>query len=75
MPERLDLRDLHVLRAKELRVKLVIGTNAHSAAQLEIIRFGVGVAHRGWCQAEHVVNTRSVGEIRAFLEQDREKRS
>ena len=75
MPERLDLRDIHVLRVKELGVKLVIGTDAHSAAQLEIIRFGVGVARWGWCQAEHILNTRSVGEIRTFLERGREKRS
>lgn len=71
MPERLDLKDIHVLRAKELGVKLAIGTDAHSAAQLELTRFGVGVARRGWCQAEHVLNTRSVGDIRAFLEQGR----
>lgn len=71
MPERLDLRDIHVLRAQELGVKFAIGTDAHSAAQLETIRFGVGVARRGWCQAEHVLNTRPLEEVQAFLGQGR----
>ena len=57
MPERLDLRDIHVLRARELGVKLVIGTDAHSVSQLDLMRFGVGVARRGWCEAGHVLNT------------------
>ena len=71
MPERLDLKDIHVMRAKELGVQLVIGTDAHSVAQLEAIRFGVEVARRGWCQAEHVLNTRPLEEVQAFLGQGR----
>jgi DNA polymerase (family 10) len=69
MPERLDLKDTHVMRAKELGVKLVIGTDAHSTAQLEAIRFGIGVARRGWCQMEHILNTRPVQEVLTFLKQ------
>jgi DNA polymerase (family 10) len=58
MPERMDLRDIHVLRARELGVKLIIGTDAHSIAQLDLVRFGVGIARRGWCRAEDILNTR-----------------
>jgi len=71
MPDRLDLKDIHVLRAKELGVKLVIGTDAHSVGQLDLMRFGVGVARRGWCEAGHILNTRSLREVEAFFEQDR----
>ncbi len=67
MPDRLDLKDIHVLRAKELGVKLVIGTDAHSVAQLDLIRFGVGVARRGWCEAKHILNTKGLSEVEAFL--------
>ena len=67
MPDRLDLKDTNVFRARELGVKLVISTDAHSASSLDFIRFGVGVARRGWCQREHILNTRSLGEIEAFL--------
>ena len=48
-------------------MKLAIGTDAHSVGQLETIRFGVAVARRGWCQAEHVLNTRPIEEVLAFL--------
>ncbi|MBI2849032.1 MAG: DNA polymerase/3'-5' exonuclease PolX [Chloroflexi bacterium] len=68
MPERLDLKDSHVRRAKEYGVILAINTDAHSVAHLDFMRFGVGVARRGWCQAKHVLNTRPLEEILAFLQ-------
>ena len=67
MPSRLDLKDIHAFRAKELGVKLIIATDAHSASQLDLIRFGVGVARRGWCEAKHILNARPLEEIEAFL--------
>jgi histidinol phosphatase-like PHP family hydrolase len=45
-PDRLDLKDAHARRAKELGVKLMINTDAHSADQLELVRFGVATARR-----------------------------
>ena len=57
MPHRLDLKDSHVFRARELGVKLIIGTDAHSVEHLNYVRFGVGVARRGWCEAQHILNT------------------
>lgn len=67
MPSRLDLKDIHVLRAKDLGVKLIIDTDAHSTSHLDLIRFGIGVARRGWCEAKHILNTRPLEEVEAFL--------
>ncbi len=67
MPSRLDLKDIHAYRARQLGVKLVINTDAHSTEHLEFMRFGVGVARRGWCQAQDIINTRPLGEIQTFL--------
>ena len=67
MPSRLDLKDIHVYRARELGVKLIMGTDAHSIAQMGFMRFGVGVARRGWCQAKDILNTRTAREMLAFL--------
>jgi DNA polymerase (family 10) len=67
MPDRLDLKDTHIYRARELGVKLVMGTDAHSTAQLSFMRFGVGIARRGWCRAEDVLNTRPLEEVLAFF--------
>ena len=67
MPSRLDLKDTHAYRAKELGVKLLINTDAHSTEHLDFMRFGVGVARRGWCEAEDILNTRPLEEVVAYL--------
>jgi len=67
MPSRLDLKDIHAYRARELGIKLMINTDSHRAGQLEMIRFGVGVARRGWCQAQDILNTRPLKEFIAYL--------
>jgi len=69
MPSRLDLKDIHTYRARELGVKLAINTDAHSTDQLRFMRFGVGVARRGWCQARDIVNTGALKEITRHLNQ------
>ena len=67
MPSRLDLKDVHIQRAKELGGKLVISTDAHSSEQLDHIRFGVGMARRGWCEPHHILNTRPLAELQRSL--------
>ena len=67
MPSRLDLKDIHAYRARELGVKLVINTDAHSTEHLQFMRFGIGVARRGWCQAQDILNTRPLDEIMTYL--------
>jgi len=62
-PSRLDLRDVHVRRAVELGVKLVISSDAHSVEGFDVLRFGVGTARRGWATAADVLNTLSVLEL------------
>jgi DNA polymerase (family 10) len=67
MPERLDLKDTHAFRARDLGLKLAIGSDAHSVAHLDFMRFGVGVARRAWCEPKHILNTLSVEELLAVL--------
>jgi DNA polymerase (family 10) len=66
-PNRLDFSDVHVHRAKELGVPVVISTDAHSPAGLENMRFGVDQARRGWLEAPDVLNTKSLKDFRAWL--------
>jgi DNA polymerase (family 10) len=61
------LRDIHAFRARELGVKLAIGTDAHSTAHLSLMRFGVGVARRAWCQPQHILNTLPLEELLVVL--------
>ena len=67
MPSRLDLKDIHAYRARELGVKLVINTDAHGTEHLGFMRFGIGVATRGWCQAHDILNTQPLDEVIAYL--------
>jgi DNA polymerase (family 10) len=67
MPSRLDLKDINIHRARELGVKLIMGTDAHSTAHLGFMRFGIGIARRGWCQPKDILNTRPLKEMLAFL--------
>jgi len=67
-PRRLDLNDVHVHRAKELGVPVVISTDAHSPQGLSDMRFGVDQARRGWLGATDVLNTLPLVELRAWLE-------
>jgi DNA polymerase (family 10) len=71
MPDRLDLKDTHAFRARELGVKLAIGTDAHSIAHLGLMRFGVGVARRAWCEPQHILNTLPLEELLAVLNRKR----
>lgn len=56
-PNRLDLRDDLVRRAKALEIKFIIDTDAHEVSQMDNMRFGVAVARRGWVTKADVVNS------------------
>lgn len=55
-PERLDLDDVHAMRARELGVTLVIDTDAHSTSDLDLIHYGVEQARRAWVEPKDVLN-------------------
>jgi DNA polymerase (family 10) len=59
-PSRMDLSDTHIKLARDLGVKLVIATDAHSTAHLDYMRLGVDQARRGWLEAGDVLNTRGL---------------
>jgi len=65
-PSRLDLRDVDARRAKEAGVKLTLGSDAHSVAQMEFLPLGVSVARRGWLEPEDVVNTWGLEKVLGF---------
>jgi len=62
-PVRLDLDDVHIRRAIEMGVKLAINSDAHSVGGLDVMRYGVATARRGWAEAKDVINTRPLEEL------------
>ena len=74
-PERLDLKDAHVHRARELGAALVISSDAHTVERLDAQRYGAAVARRGWCEAKHIVNSMPLPEFMRYLGLEKSARS
>jgi DNA polymerase (family 10) len=72
-PDRLDLNDLHLFRAREIGVKIAINTDAHSAEQLHFIRYGIDQARRGWLEKRHVLNAMARPQLEIWLKRRRQR--
>jgi DNA polymerase (family 10) len=67
-PDRLDLSDVYCKLARDMGVKIAISTDAHSTAEFDFMRFGVGQARRGWLEPRDVLNTRTWQQLRKLLQ-------
>ncbi|CUW27408.1 DNA polymerase/3'-5' exonuclease PolX [Streptomyces reticuli] len=70
-PDRLDLGDEDILRAREHGVRFAVNSDAHSVPHLAQLRYGVGTAQRGWLTGEDVINTWPLTRLRRFLRKGR----
>ncbi len=66
-PDRLDLPDDLILRAKRHGVKFAINTDTHSTVHLGHLRFGVAQAQRAWLTVDDVITAWPLTKLRAFL--------
>ncbi len=66
-PDRLDLSDENLMKAKERGLKVVISTDAHRVPDLGLMPYGVAQARRAWLEKGDVVNTLSGEEFLAAL--------
>ncbi|MGW1887085.1 DNA polymerase/3'-5' exonuclease PolX [Streptomyces sp. NPDC001970] len=66
-PERLDLCDEDILRAKRYGVKFAVNSDSHSVTHLPYMRYGVGTAQRGWLTKHDIINTWTLAKLRRFL--------
>lgn len=66
-PERLDLRDVHLRMAKHRGVKIVISTDSHATLHLQMMKYGVITARRGWLEKKDVINTLPLEQFLAAL--------
>lgn len=66
-PDRLDLRDEHVIRARRHGVRFAVDTDAHAPVHLPNLRFGVGTAQRGGVTKDDVINAWPLARLRRFL--------
>ncbi|MDH5284468.1 MAG: PHP domain-containing protein, partial [Gemmatimonadota bacterium] len=70
-PDRLDLDDVAVQGALGHGIRLAISTDAHAAAELRFMRWGVDQARRGWATDESVVNTQPLAGLLRLLHRSR----
>ncbi len=68
-PERLDLEAQYARRAVELGIPIAIDTDAHSAADMDNLRYGVMTARRGWVSAPAVLNTWTPEHLIEWMQQ------
>jgi DNA polymerase (family 10) len=70
-PERLDMKDEHILWARRYGVKFAVNTDSHAAVHLPFMRYGVATAQRGWLTRDDVINTWPLAKLRRFLRKGR----
>ena len=66
-PERLDLKDEHIRKAKEAGVKFSIDSDAHATSHFALLEFGIAQARRGWVETREVLNTFPVDKMLGLL--------
>lgn len=72
-PSRLDLDWRLVRRARDKGMKIPIDPDAHTLEGLDDMRYGIGIARKGWLSATDVLNTMEAGALLDFFKQQRTK--
>lgn len=70
-PKRLDLGDREARLALEHGCRLSINTDAHSTANLDLLRFGIDQARRAGARGGQVINTFKLPKLRRLLQRRR----
>jgi DNA polymerase (family 10) len=66
-PERLDLKDTNIRKVIQKGVKLVINTDSHHRDHLQLMRFGISQARRGWATKDNIINSWSMEKLLEFF--------
>jgi len=68
-PHRLDIDWRYIKYAKEKGVKLAICPDAHRVEGLQDVKYGVGIARKGWLEAKDVINTYDIDQVYEIFKQ------
>ena len=73
-PGHLDMDGAVARRAVDRGVAVVVDSDCHRAENLaRQMEFGVGTARRGWLEPRHVLNTKGLADVRAFVARKRNR--
>jgi DNA polymerase (family X) len=70
-PSRLDMDWRLVKRARDKGMKIPICPDAHIVAGLDVIRYGIGIARKGWLSASDVLNAMETEALLKFFKRKR----
>jgi DNA polymerase (family 10) len=70
-PDRLDVKDEHVLWARRHGVRFAIDSDSHAVKHLDVIPYGIATAQRGWLTREDVINAWPITKLTRFLRKGR----
>lgn len=59
-PYRLDMEPRWIREARKRKIKFVISVDAHSMNALRNVKYGIGIARRGWVRKAEVLNSLGV---------------
>ena len=66
-PNRLDLNDENIFRARKYGLKFSVDTDSHRTGHMDLLKYGVWTAKRGWLTKEDVINTMPLVKLRRFF--------
>ncbi len=66
-PHRLDLDWRFCKMAKKMGVNIAIEPDAHRVDGLQHVLYGLGIARKGWLEAQDIINTFTLSEIQDFF--------
>jgi DNA polymerase (family 10) len=72
-PSRLDLDWRLVRKARDKGIKIPLGPDAHTLAGIDNMRYGIGVARKGWLRASDVLNTFELQDVVKFFQKRRKR--
>ncbi len=66
-PSRLDLNDTSAAAAKDLKIPIVISTDAHAVTGFDVLQYGIYQARRAGLEKKDVANTRTWAQFKKLL--------
>ena len=72
-PSRLDLDWRYLHRVRDKGIKIPIDPDAHVISGLDDMRFGIGIARKGWLRASDVLNTMTTDALLDFFKNRRSR--
>ena len=73
-PRRLDMDWRWWRKARDKGVLCSINPDAHRPEQFQFLKFGVGIARKGWLRREDVLNARPLEEVKDYLAKPKAER-